>query len=97
MDYNSALVALEKKTTQESSQPMKKENLSKKIDRYGLTNLINTDGFQEAVTAIAENTDSVPKSIRERCLNGAIDKNLILNLRNQPEMFNFLAFESGLY
>lgn len=97
LNYTEALIELEKRTTNSSSQPMKKEILSKKIDNFGLDKLISKTGFQEAIIAISERTDSVPESVRERCLNGPIDKDFILRLRNQDEMFYFLAFESGLY
>lgn len=97
LDYEKALVELEKKTTNSCSQAIKKDPLSKKIDNYGLEKLIATEGFQEAIQAIIEKTDSVPEAIRERCINRQIDKELILRLRNQEDMHSFLAFQSGLY
>lgn len=97
LDYNNALNELEKRTTLESLQTIKKDSLSKKIDNFGLDNLIKTEGFQVAISEICKNTKEIPTSIIERCSKEPIDKKLIIKLRNQPAMFYFLAYESGLY
>jgi len=103
LPFNEALTVIETNLNAKQSQPIKKDHLLKNIEKKGikeLENLLNSQELRNIVIQICKDNKDIPKSISDKFKEGSnepITEDVLLALRNEPNMWSFLIFDKEYF
>ena len=98
LPYKEALTELEQRFNKEQTQKLKRESVDAKLS--GDLDVLSSQDLRNVIIDICKNRKNIPKSIRDKFQEGStgpISKEIVLALRNEPDMWYFLIFKRDYF